>query len=146
MIVSTCDDYPGDFDPPPSDAEYKAWTKAASRTCDYCFLAKAKMKADFICWQCHSCDSMMCGSCADSCPTTTCMLWNWYQREVECELPLTYEDSDERRKRRDRNRKREEECLRHLNDDEQDAAAEHDNKKARQLSRRRELKQLTLQF
>ena len=38
LIVSSCDDYPEDSDPP-SDAEYKAWTKAASRTCDYCFLA-----------------------------------------------------------------------------------------------------------
>lgn len=83
----------------------------------------------------------MCRSCADGCATTTRKLWCWHQREVEFELPVADESSDQLRSRRDRNRKREEECLREL---DPEAAAEHDDKKARQLDERRQLKQLTL--
>ena len=134
-----------DENAPSTEAQCKAWIDASSRSCDSCILARSILRADTSAWQClhHEVPFMICRSCADACATTTRSVWYWYQREVDYELPVAHESNSQKDHRRDRNRKREEQCLREL---DPGAAAEHDDKKARQLAARRQLKQPTLQF
>ena len=54
--------------------------------------------------------------------------WEWWQCEVEHELPIAHELQVDAKKRKDRNRRRVEECLRYLDGE---AAQDHADKKAR---------------